>query len=756
MDYQSGFEVKQATQSRISALSGRNFAKLLLVSGSMLAWPMSNAMAQEAVNDVPQAGQLNEIVVTAQKREQSAQDIPIAITAISGAELVSAGVQSSNDIADLTPGLKISPVFGAGNIPNLAIRGVGLNDFRDYNESPSAVYVDEVYKGALASLDFQLFDVDRVEVLKGPQGTLFGRNATGGLIHYITKKPTDEADGFLRIGGGSFGDVNVEGAIGGPLGDQVSARISAIYHKNNGIQQNQNPAAGARDGNDVNLAAVRAQFKINIGERATLLLTGEGSSNDNKGGNPYRYAPSSFNANGLAQIDRANRDIVVGTSDLNDINVSPGLFLKANYTAATARLEVDLGGVELIAISNGQNFKKRAEQDCDSAPAVFCITRYGAHTKQFSQELRLQGGSGALNWSIGGYYFDLNTDGTQTLTGPVTPLLFQDPSATITTTAFDTTTKSYAAFGQIEYSFTDSLSFNGGLRYTNDKKDISQTFLLGYVPGGITYDSTTVGPLAKQNDDNVSYLAKVVWKSSSDFLVYVGTSSGYKAGTFNSGFGPVAPANYLVKPEKLTSYEAGFKAEFGDRRHRVNGAVFHYDYKDSQAFVFQGLNQLLFNADAKYNGAEFEYTGLLTDSFMVNAGVAWLDTKVKNVQDRSGAIYDRKAVLAPEISANAMARYTADLGGSGKLAFQLDGSYSSSVYFDNINQPGLKEGGYALLNGRISWKSESGSLEVAAFVRNITDKVNRIYAFDLTGDLGYVQESYRTPRTFGASATINF
>ena len=159
--------------------------------------------------------QLEEVVVTSQKREQSAQDTPISVTVLSGDAIQYLGIESSNDIADYTPGLKISPVFGVGNIPNISIRGVGLNDFKDYHESPSAVYVDEVYKAALASLDFQLFDVDRVEVLKGPQGTLFGRNATGGLIQYVTKKPSEATEGYLKLGAGSFGDVKVEAAVGG-------------------------------------------------------------------------------------------------------------------------------------------------------------------------------------------------------------------------------------------------------------------------------------------------------------------------------------------------------------------------------------------------------------------------------------------------------------------------------------------------------------------------------------------------------------
>ena len=739
-------------RARIAGAS-RGLAKALLLTGNLLIWPASQASAQEAAQAETQVGQLEEIVVTAQKREQSAQSTPIAITAISGDALVRAGIKSSNDLADLTPGLRISPVFGAGNIPNIAIRGVGLNDFRDYHESPSAVYVDEVYKGALASLDFQLFDINRVEVLKGPQGTLFGRNATGGLIHYITKKPTDELDGFLRAGGGSFGDVNLEGGVGGPLGTGVSARISAMYHRNSGIQQNQNTAAGAEDGNKVDLYAFRGQLKFKMSDNATLLLSGETSHNRNNGGNPYRYAPSFFGADGLARVDTANRDIVVGTSDLNDINVSPGLFVNSDYNAETARLDVDLGGVELVSISNYQHFKKNQQQDCDSAPAVFCITQYTSNTKQYSQELRLQGKGDAFTWNLGAYYFNLQTDGTQTLAGPVAGFFFGTASGT---TAFDTQTKSWALFGQFEYKLASTLTLNGGLRYTQDDKDMTQTFLLGVVPGGIVYDSTTIGALAKQDTDNVSYLAKLVWEPSDDVLLYGGVSSGYKAGTFNSGFGPVAPANYSVKPEKLTSYEVGSKIEFGDRRHRLNGAVFYYDYNDSQAFVYRNLNQLLFNADAKVTGGELEYSGYWTDALLITAGVSVLDTKVKNVQDGSGAIRDRKMVLAPDFTANASARYTVDLSNSGSLAFQVDGNYSSSIFFDNLNQPGLSEGSTLLLNGRVAWTSANKDFEVAAFVKNITNKVNLIYAFDLTGDLGYIQQSYRTPRTFGASLTVNF
>jgi iron complex outermembrane receptor protein len=774
---QSGMSGCGARSKELLALR-HGCAKVLFASGGLLFWPIPQASAQ-AVAATPEAappkdatgspetappapGMLDQIVVTAQKRKQFAQSAPLAVTAISGDTLVKAGVQSSNDVADLTSGLKISPVFGTGNIPNISIRGVGLNDFSDYNESPSAVYVDEVYKGALASLDFQLFDISRVEVLKGPQGTLFGRNATGGLIHYITKQPTFTPDGFARFSVGSFGDRNVEGALGGPLSESVAGRVSVLVHKNSGIQQNQNTAPGAEDANQIDLKALRGQLKFEIADNSSLLLSAETSSNRNKGGNPYRYAPSVTGPDGLSVLaPNPNHAAVVGTSNLNDIRVSPGLFVNSDYDSATARLTVGLGNkLELISITNAQNFKKRQQQDCDSSTAnpfnasgddqpsgdQFCITRFNSNTRQFSQELRLERDSGDLKWNAGLYYFDLKTDGSQTLTGSVATFQFGAPSGT---TTYDTETKSWAVFGGAEYKLSDSLALNGGLRYTDDRKDMDQTRLIGVVPGGLA-----VAP-ATQHSKDTSYLAKLVWNASRDVMLYGGVSTGYKAGTFNTGFGPVDLASYSVKPEKLTSFEVGFKSEFADRRHRINGALFHYDYKDSQAFAFKNLTQTIFNADAVVNGAEIEYSGYWTKALLVSVGVGLLDTKVKNVQDGSGAIRDRQMVLAPKTTVNAMARYTVDMSNGGNVAFQMDGNYSSSMYFDSLNQPATKAGPTYKLNSRISWSPDK-SWEAAFFVKNMTNQINKIYAFDLTADVGYVQEVYSAPRTYGLSVTRKF
>ncbi|MDH5176477.1 MAG: TonB-dependent receptor, partial [Gammaproteobacteria bacterium] len=388
-------------------------------------------------------------------------------------------------------------------------------------------------------------------------------------------------------------------------------------------------------------------------------------------------------------------------------------------------------------------------------PGPLCFTEYKTKVKQFSEEVRLQGEVGKLLWNAGLYYFDLNNKGEQSLFGPIAGF-FLAPGTESTTTTFDTTTTSWAAFGQLEYRITDDVALIGGLRYTDNKTDMTQVFLntvpedaLGFT-GGLAYPKET---LKKQP---VSYTAKVTWDVGDASMVYAGVSNSFKGGTFNSGFGPVPAPVYTVKPEDLTSYEVGFKSESSNGRNRFSGAAFYYDYKDMQAFQYKNLNQLLFNADATVKGAELEWTGLPVDALEISAGLGFLDTNVKDIVDRNGVVSDREMVLAPGVSLNAMARYTWDLSGGSALAAQVDGNYSSSVYFDNLNQPGTKQDGVSLFNARLSWNSADDRYEVAGYVKNLTDEVPLNYAFDLAADLGYVQQSYHPPRTYGVSVGVKF
>jgi len=569
---------------------------LLLCVRSVAGAAGAAGPAEPPSPDVEEQSSIEVLVVTAQRREESIQTTPIAVTAFTGDALRALGAESSTDLARFTPSLKIAPVFGEGNIPNIVIRGVGLNDFRDYNESPSAVYVDEVYKGALASLDFQLFDLDRVEVLKGPQGTLFGRNATGGLIHYISKKPTEDTEGYSRLSVGSFNDVNVEAAVSSSLMEGATGRASVIHHQHDGTERNLNPLGG--DGDALNLTAERGQLAFDLTNGVWLRLTVEHGENDNDGGNPYRYAASYFLPDSLAALEPNNsmrNAAVIGSSNVSHINVSAGPFLTTNSTSETARLEWKGNSTTFVSIANYQTFHKRQEGDCDSTPVDYCFTRFNSDTTQFSQEFHLQATRRSLRSDVGVYYLSLKTRGIQEVFGPIAEVLFEAP---FSFTAFEPDTKSWAGFGQVEYDLSPSLTVTGGLRYTHDGKNMYQSFLNGVVPGGVVYDRNTIGDAAKRTDTSVAFLGNLAWRPTDDTMIYGGVSRAPKSGTFNSGFGPPPADMYVVRPERLTDYEAGVKSQWLGGKLQVNGDVFYYQYKDYQAFVFQGLNQSLFNVDA--------------------------------------------------------------------------------------------------------------------------------------------------------------
>ena len=232
--------------------------------------PIATATAQEQA--LPETAQLAEITVTAQKRAESVQDLPISVTAFTGEAMKELGVTSSMQLSAQTPGLQTAPVFGEGNIPIVSIRGVSMIDFSEHNESPSAVYVDEFYKANLSGLDFQLFDLERAEVLRGPQGTLFGRNATGGLVQYITVKPSQETDGYVDVTAGEYGKFVTEGAIGGGLTDTIAGRLSVIYSKHDGFND-QNDFPGRKDGNALDMWGVRGQLAFNPNDNLSILAS---------------------------------------------------------------------------------------------------------------------------------------------------------------------------------------------------------------------------------------------------------------------------------------------------------------------------------------------------------------------------------------------------------------------------------------------------------------------------------------------------
>ncbi|HEY8509964.1 MAG TPA: TonB-dependent receptor [Steroidobacteraceae bacterium] len=706
---------------------------------------LSILLASEAGAEV-----IQEITVTAQKREESAQDVPISISVFGRDTLRQLGIDSTIELAAFTPGLTIGQNTGEGDFPYISLRGVSIRDFADTNESPSAVYMDEFYKANLMGLDAQIFDVERAEVLRGPQGTLYGRNATGGLIHYITVKPSREFDAYTEFTVGERNRYKLEGAVGGPLTENLSARLSVLHHQFDGYVKNRFP--GGEDGNALDANAIRAQLLFTPSEDVSLSLLLQGATNDNDAGNLFPSVPVIVDpVTGLAVRNPGgpgyNGYIEITPDDPRDTNSNRDVYLKTQQYTIIGRGEWTAGDYKFVAISGFERTSKDSQSDSDGTPYTLG-TEVHPNAQQFSQELRLSGKSGRVNWLGGLYYFDYHVWGWQ---GRLLPLVVPDtPRPPV---LYDLKSDSGAIFTNFDFELTPTVSLTTGLRYTIEDKEYS----LDNRNFDLVFNQTTVGDLATMRDSNISFNIRTDWKPTDDVLIYAGVSRGHKAGTFNVGMTPIPFEAIPVRPEELTSYEIGAKTSWFGNRLVLNGSVFYYDYEDSQAYQYDGrtLSSTTFNRDAEVTGAELELHARPIDDLSLIMSVTYLDAKLLDVE-RPGPDFsglppeDMRMPLAPEWKISALGRYVWTLASGSRIALQGDLTYTSPQFFDAFNSPSHREPGYTVANARVSWYSADDRWEISAFVDNLTDKAYRTTAFDLAF-LGFATDVYGKPRWAGAT-----
>ena len=721
-----------------SSILCRGLTAFLLASAAM----PTIAAAQEQQDS-------GDIVVTAQRREQRAADVPISLSVLSGREVQESGVSSTTDLARVVPGLTIGQNSGDGDFPFISLRGVAMRDFADTNESPSAVYINEFYKANLMGLDSQTFDLQRVEVLRGPQGTLYGRNATGGLIHFIATAPTEQLDGYASALVGERNRYKLEGAIGGALAPGIRARLSVFHHQYDGYIKNRFP--GGKDGNALDASAVRGQLAFDLGEHIKAELFAQYYRNNNDAGNMFTHVVVRQDpVTGLSTRAPGLLDSFgYGDSTPRETNTNFDAYLKSHQFTGIGKLKIELGNVLLTSISGYEAGKKDAAFDSDSTPGPRS-TEVHPKAKQYSEELRLSGSGGPLDWLGGFYYFLYRVDGSQRRTtsatvGPRPPVFY------------DLRSESWALFGNVDYHLSPTITATGGLRYTEERKKYD----LNNTDTGPVFNINTVGDLARRNDDNLSFNGRLSWEPNKGVLVYGTVARAFKAGTFNVGYTSIARNAISVKPERLTSYEAGAKFSSANGRNSLSGAVFHYDYKDSQAYQFDGLTQssTTFNRDSKITGAEMEIAARPFAGLQLRGSVTYLHAKLLDVQlpglANNGPIVDRRVPLAPRWSGNLTGTYSFAGPFDGKLALQGDVAYKGPQFFDAFNSPSQREDAYALGNVRLSWTDAKDRFTLAIFAENVTDKYYRTAAFDLAF-LGIATEVYGRPRWIGGSVAYRF
>lgn len=767
---------------RVSYTSMRHTGFRLLATTCLTLSIAVPAVAQDqkpAEDDGTGGVLMQDIVVTANKRQEKLQNVGISATAFSGEALTQLGITNTESLTKITPSLNVN--WANPSVSQLSIRGVSQNDFADHLEPPVAVYQDEGYVGTSGAASVPVFDMERVEVLRGPQGTLFGRNATGGLIHFISASPTDHLTGYLEGSYGRFNTYNVQGAISGPLGEGIRARIAFTRNKSDGPYTN--IVTGKHDVGDTDNWGVRARLSIDLGEATQLDLLGS-YNNDDQHGVVWPFRISQFGPDGLGVLLGSNDigswpNLALGgtisapcagcnllgykDADGNPWTVAsnnPGYFKRDIYKAQ-GKLTHNFGNITLTSISDYLQVNKDTLYDTDMSPQSFFVYGSAQHYKQFSQELRLNGDSGALKWVAGLYYLNMRGKYTQPLDldfgvyvgAPLCVGISCDITADATIPVhfdphYSVDVDSYAVFAQGEYELSPQFSLTAGLRYTHDKKKFHYdwTDRLPFT-AVLTFDD-------KKTFENVAAKLQLDWRPSDGTLLYLSYTRGHKGGNWAApAFPPVITAALPHKQEVLTSYETGVKTRLG-KIATLNVSGYYYDYSDYQAFSLQGLAQSIFNKDATVIGGEAELRVAPMRGLEISANVALMDSKVKGIVLPSGSVVDRKMPNAAPVQLTGLIRYGWSMLG-GEMSLQASGKYMDGHYLTVLNEPANYQKGYGTLDLRAAWQTEDGKFEFSVYGDNVTGTYYNIWALDVAA----LSEADNVPgqrSSYGARVRYNF
>jgi len=717
---------------------------------------------------------LDVVFVSGQRRREDVQDVPIAIKSLSGAELSARQVRTLEDLNGLIPGFVTTNTVSYGAAP-LSIRGVGgaNGGGNFFNDEPVAVYIDGVYVSRLSVSTADLIDIDSIEVLRGPQGTLYGRNSTAGAVLISTRRPTDETEGALRVGGSSIGDYRVSGFLSGALSDALSARASFGYSNRDGYGRNIVNGEKAGGGED---ASARLSLRYRPRDSIRIDLIGD---YQNRKANPALLAVTSVGQNGTASPFALRADfqdvLKARQFEFDDVNSTA-----SDTWSLTTHADIDLGFATLNLISGWRNWSLDGEQDSDSTGLQLFTNRGAIRARQVSQEIRLSSsGDRALTWLVGGLFLYDKTDVEFAIQN------FQGLSGLGTDALFNAAQKNtaYAVFADATYDLTDRIALTAGVRYSQETKDFSNDLLISILNGGTAPPSFLGGATFAAGDifsdppvfsdrtsfNDVSPRAVVEFKPDDNTLLYASYSQGFKSGGFNS-FG-LTPA---FDSENIHAYEIGVKSELADRRIRLNASFFMYDYTNLQIRlpVPTGGVDIRNVAASKIKGFEIEGTASPFAGFTVAGSLALLDAEITQGMIPAIAsdtppfpigaplplitenVSGNRLTRAPEFQAFATAEYEREFG---SLTASLSATYrrQSSVFFleTNQNTPTFRNRGWQEIDLSATISKQDSHWELALYAQNLTDN-RHITAVTALG--GFPNASIIAPRRWGVEGTLRF
>ena len=736
-------------------------------------------------------GVLEEIVVTAQKREESLQDVPISVATMQG-ESLNALFSGSEDVLALSgrvPGLYAESSNGR-SAPRFYLRGLGNIDFDLAASQPVSFIMDEVVMENVVLKGFPLFDVQNIEVIRGPQGTLFGRNTTAGIVKINTRRPGEELSGYVRASYGNYGTTNFEGAVGGSLIDgELSSRISVLHRsRDNWIT---NGFTGEKSLGRYKESAGRLQLLWTPNDRLTALLSHQNRS-----------------LNGTSSIFRANV-LSTGFNDLNTnydrdvVYFDGGDNNPQSYQAhgTTLNLTWDFDGVSFNSITSYQQADGSSRGDIDGGVVDFSqsvpippgitfdpasiifgdpaltfpgtitvdsVTEDGADTDQLTQEFRLSSnGDGPFNWQVGAFFFQSDLIVTTDSFASFGFVSRQD-------TQIQQENTTWAVFGQTSYDVNDRFTLTAGVRYTDDEKDF-RVLQFGQLWLDLGIPTFLADPI-NASDGQTSWEVAANFSLTDNSSLYSRFANGFRAQTIQGRDVAFLETPTVAAAETIDSFEIGYKADLFDGRGRINLGVFHYEVDDMQLSVIGGAsntNQVV-NADKGVaTGFEFEADFLLGDYFLISVGSSYNDTEIQdadlatapcgsglctpldpvNTNNTAQVLVDGNPFpRSPETTHNLTMRLHAPVGNNGEAYISSDW-----VWYGDINMPlyeaaEFKTDGHYETGLRLGYKNHENGLEIAAFARNLSDEDNVLGFIDFSNNTAFVNE----PQTYGLEVSWEF
>ncbi|MDA5192674.1 TonB-dependent receptor [Govanella unica] len=702
---------------------GTTAVKLVAVAGLLSS---TAAMAETAVL----AG-IEEITVTAQRRAENLQSVPISITAFSDRGLEARGVETTEDLAQFTPGLTFS---NNAVIGQAYIRGIGSNQLNIGSDPSVAVSIDGVYIARPTGSIQTFLDVERVEVLKGPQGTLYGRNATGGAINIISQAPTAELTGKVSLSMGNYEALSGAAMVSGPIvADKLLARVSVGRDKRDGFQLN---VFNDERVNNLNNTQARAIFDFLPTDGLKIRLAGDiYHERSTRGLAAYVTVPG-------PPTLRFNTPI---RSDYEHADMDARLGAKVDAHGLSATITKDMGDLTATSISAYRYSHYQLNLDLDFSGYAFAQNEPQLETsKTFTQEFRLASGNDQpLTWIAGLYYLNERAATENNYTFFATNIV-QRPAG-------KTRTNAYAAFGEAYYRPWEPLRLTVGLRYSTEKR-------------AVDVESRTNGVLSSfqgsSNFDAFTPKFGIDFTLAKDVMAYASVTRGFKSGGYNA----TSVTNPAFMPEKVWAYEAGIKSSLFDNRMRLNAAAFYYDYTDLQVIEsVPGQRSNITNAAAAtIKGLEVDTEVVVTEGLTLSGALSLLDAKY----DRYSTIDSERPSLgllnlkgktlprSPKFTATLGATYVVDMNW-GNVTFRGDYSHTSKIQFVAFNTPAEIQKGYDLVNARVTIEPKNSGWNVSAWVRNLTDTHYAQLILTNSGFWG-TAEFPGNPRTYGLTVDYSF